>query len=100
MFWNKDTNINTENTKEFFEEEDFREIKMTFIGRVVTIIIASLSLIAALAWDETLHDLFREFFTSSESIGAKLGYAILVTLLTVVISVLVGRRFLKKARNK
>ncbi|MCX6757946.1 MAG: DUF5654 family protein [Candidatus Nomurabacteria bacterium] len=100
MFWNKNTNIHTESTEEFFDDESFKEIKMTFIGRVVTIIIASLSLIAALAWEETLHDLFREFFTSSESIQGKLLYAILVTLLTVIVSVFVGRRFLKKARRK
>jgi len=100
MLWKDELNIHTENSEEFFDEQGFKEVKTNFIGRVVTIIIASLSLISALAWEETLHDLFREFFTSSESIGAKLGYSVLVTLLAVVISVFVGRRFLKKARGK
>ena len=101
MLWGRsNTNIHTENSEEFFNEEDFKKIKMTFSGRVVTIIIASLSLISALAWEDALHDLFRALFADSESLGAKMLYAVLVTFLAVIASVLVGRRFLRRARRK
>ena len=100
MLWKDELNIHTKNSEEFFDEQGFREIKANFIGRVVTIIIASLSLISALAWEDALHDLYNRYFTNSQTIGGKLGYAVTLTFLAVIVSAIVGRRFLKKARKK
>ncbi len=76
--------------EEFFHsmntEDTTPNIKIEFLGRVVTIIIAGLGLITALAWDEVLKDIYTYFLESLTGINEKLGYALFVTLFSVIIS--------------
>jgi len=88
-----------ETVEKFFSDEISREIRFDFIGRVVTIIIASLSLIAALAWEDALHELYLEFVKDADTFGAKIIFASIVTLFAVIISVILGKMFLRKAKK-
>ena len=78
------------------DKKSMREIKNEFIGRVVTIVIAGLALITALAWDETLKGVFTYFFGELTGLNNKLLYALTVTFFAVVVSIIIGKIFLKK----
>ena len=75
------------------------DIKIEFLGRVVTIVIAGLGLITVLAWDETLKDLYEQFFSHITNVSQKLGYAVFVTIFSVLVSIIIGRIFIKKKRK-
>ncbi|MCE9585086.1 DUF5654 family protein [Candidatus Nomurabacteria bacterium] len=45
----------------------------------------------------TLKDLYKTIITNSESLGGKFGYAVLITLIGVIISIILGKIFI---RNK
>jgi ABC-type Mn2+/Zn2+ transport system permease subunit len=88
--------------KEFFEDikkVSYKDMKMEFLSRIVTIIIAGLALITALAWDEVLKDIFHRFLEEFEGLNARLGYAIFLTLISVIVTIIVTKLFLKKKRS-
>ncbi|MBI2984207.1 MAG: hypothetical protein HYY50_01105 [Candidatus Kerfeldbacteria bacterium] len=62
---------------------------------MVTLLLGGLSLVAALAWNEAILGLFRELFPQGGGLVYKFGYAIVVTVLIVLISTRL-RRFLNK----
>lgn len=76
-----------------------KDIKVEFLGRVVTIVIAGLALVTALAWDETLKDIYKMFFHEIEGLSQKFGYAIFITIFSVVVSFIIGKLFIKKKQQ-
>ncbi len=91
--------VNIPTAEEFLEKIESttaKNVQEEFIGRVVTITIAGLGLISALAWDETLKTIYHHFVGDAESIGAVLGYAVIVTALAVLASIYIGKLFLKR----
>lgn len=67
-----------------------REVKEKTLGFIVT----AFGLVAGLAWNEAIQSLIKSFFTiDKESIWAKLIYAILMTLLLVLITIFLARIF-------
>ncbi len=98
---NERIKIKIPEAEEFFETMNPKkdDIKIEFLGRIVTIIIAGLGLITALAWDEAFRDIFVKLFGNLNSFNDKLGYAIFVTGIAVVGSIILGRIFIKKKRK-
>ena len=92
--------INTNRTEEFFDDESIHDIKTDFMGRLVTIVIAAMGLITALAWDRTLEDIFTTFFGPLNSLSHKITYAVVLTLLAVTITILLRRAFIKKETGR
>ena len=88
--------INSHATEEFIEDEQVHDIKTDFRVRFVTITIAGLGLITALAWDRTLEDLFTEYFGPLNSVSSKVLYASLITFFAVVVSLILRRTFIRK----
>jgi hypothetical protein len=86
--------------EEFFKSSEIKEvsksIKIEFLSRSITIIIAGLGLITVLAWDEALKDLYREIVANSDSITGKFGYALIITLVSVIVSVILTRVFMRR----
>lgn len=69
-------------------KEESSELKKEIRERTMGYIVAAFGLIAGLAWNEAIKSLIEYFFPlSANTLWAKLGYAILVTLVVVVISV-------------
>ena len=89
--------------KEFFKEmkvkQGVADIKLEFLSRIITIIIAGLGLVTALAWDEVLKDIYVYFKDHIHGVSEKLGYAIFVTIFSVIISVLITRFFIRKKKK-
>lgn len=84
---------------ENIKETRAKDIQTEFIGRIVTIIIAGLGLISVLAWDDALKSLYRNIVENSDSLLGKFGYASIITFIAVVVSVILGRAFIKKKRK-
>jgi uncharacterized membrane protein YidH (DUF202 family) len=88
--------FNISQMEEFVTKEDLVKTKFEFIDRVITIIIAGLGLIAALAWDEALKHLFKTLFKEETSLWGDIGYAVVITLLAAIVSIYLRKIFIKK----
>lgn len=88
--------INSHTSEEFLEAQKVADIKTDFATRLVTIMLAALGLITALAWDRTLEDIFTNFFGPLNRLSIKILYAVLITLLTVTLTIFLRRIFIIK----
>ena len=61
------------------------------IEKISALIIAAFGLVAALAWNDTIKAIFKAVFGEQGSIGAMLFYAILVTIIAVVVTIWIGK---------
>ena len=61
---------------------------MTQIAALVT---AAFGLVAALAWNGAIQAIFKAIFGTSDSIVAQLSYAVIVTIIAVVATILIAR---------
>ncbi len=88
--------FNIAEMEEFMTKEDLVKTKFEFMDRLITIIIAGLGLVAALAWDEALKHLFKVIFKEEGTLAGDIGYAIVITLLATVISIYLRKVFIQK----
>jgi hypothetical protein len=65
-----------------------REEVLTQIAALLT---AAFGLVAALAWNGAIQAIFRQLFGTADSIPAQLSYAVIVTVIAVVATILVAR---------
>ncbi len=85
--------------EEFLKKYELHRIHLDVLGRVVTLIIASLSLIAALAWDTALKHLFENWFGAAGTLSEEMFYAVIITALAVIISIVLGKLFVKRKKK-
>jgi len=63
------------------------ELKKEFMQKTASLIIAGFGLIAALAWNEAIKSLFDVLFGPTKaSLLAKFLYAVIITLIVVIVS--------------
>jgi low affinity Fe/Cu permease len=72
--------------QDFLKESGLEKVSDNFFDRLATIVVALVGLLAAFAWDEALKEIFVEIFPHASSLAIHLVYAIILTLLTVIIS--------------
>jgi len=78
-------------------QHEKREIKKQVQKQLLTYIVASLGLIAGLAWNEAIKGLIEYIFPLSQNtIQAKFLYAIFMTILIVIISYYLARLMQEK----
>ena len=61
------------------------------LDKVAALITAAFGLVAALAWNDAIKAVFKEVFGAEDAIGPMLIYAILVTIIAVILTILVAR---------
>lgn len=66
-------------------------IKHEILDKIAALIAAAFGLVAALAWNEAIKALFREYFGPTDQVGPMIAYAIVVTLIAVVLTIIVAR---------
>ena len=66
-------------------------MKKEVIDKIAALITAALGLAAALAWNDTIKEIFRMFFGDSSTITAMLAYSVLVTLIAVAATIKIGQ---------
>ncbi len=77
-----------------------KEIKSQFFDKVSTLIIAAFSLVAALAWNESITSIFKNYYQNSGSIIANLIYAIVVTAIAVIATIWISSLATKQETKK
>ena len=78
---------------------------MTFKGEVIekiaALMTAAFGLVAALAWNGAIQAIFTEVFGTAENITAMLSYAIIVTIIAVLLTIWIAHAAQKvKAETK
>jgi len=66
-------------------------MKKEVIDKISALVTAAFGLVAALAWNTTIQQIFKNVFGEQSSIPAMLGYAIGVTIIAVFATIWVGR---------
>ena len=74
--------------------------RKTMFDRIVTLLVAGLSFVAALAWNDAVQAVFQELFPHQGSLMAKFIYAIFVTMAVALVSFKVSQRAEKEEEKK
>ena len=72
-------------------EEKPTPLKVEVLEKIAALITVAFGLVAALAWNEAIKAIFKEVFWSAEAIAPMLIYAILVTIIAVILTIIVAR---------
>jgi len=66
-------------------------LKVQVLDKIAALVTAAFGLIAALAWNGAIIAIFKEIFGEADSIGPMLIYAIVVTIIAVILTIVVAR---------
>ena len=75
---------------------ELQNIHSDFAEKMGLLIIASFGIITAVSWDQVLKLIAIHFFEQLDDIWVKLFYALFVTVLTVIVSIIVNQVFTKR----
>jgi len=67
-------------------KNEIKEVKKELKENTLTLILGGFGLVAALAWNEAIKTLFETFFPKESALIGKFIYAIIVTVIVVVVS--------------
>ena len=73
-------------------------MKFEVIEKMAALATAAFGLVAALAWNDAIQAIFRKIFGTADSISAMVTYALIVTIIAVVITLQIGKAA-EKAKN-
>jgi Family of unknown function (DUF5654) len=73
------------------------EIKSTYIGTMIALATVAFGLLAAGAWNKFIADLIAVFLKPGNGIWAELLYAVLITILAIVVIQALGKLAEKQA---
>lgn len=72
-------------------KEGQASLKVEILDKIAALVTAAFGLVAALAWNEAIKAIFKEIFGTAEAIGPMLIYAIVVTIIAVILTIVVAR---------
>lgn len=61
------------------------------LNTMTQLVTAAFGLVAALAWNDAVQELFKLYLTDGDSLPAKIWYAVLVTLIAVIVGLWLGK---------
>ncbi len=61
------------------------EVKPTYLGTMIALATAAFGLVAALAWNKFITDLIALFLKPGSGIWAELLYAVIITIIAIVV---------------
>ena len=74
-------------------------MKSEILDKLAALITAAFGLVAALAWNGAIRAIFEAVFGSADNITAMLIYAIIVTIIAVLVTIWVARA-VKRAKSE
>ena len=74
-------------------------MKAEVLEKIAALIIAAFGLVAALAWNGAIRAIFEAIFGTADNITAMLVYAVVVTIIAVLVTVWIARAT-KKAKGE
>jgi hypothetical protein len=66
-------------------------IKVQMLKTIATLITTAFALVAGLAWNSAIQAIITEFFKAGSAITGLVVYAVIVTIIAVLITVFIGR---------
>lgn len=60
------------------------------IDKLAALVTAAFGLVAALAWNSVIQEIFKTIFGEQSSISAMVGYAVFVTVIAVIFTLWIG----------
>lgn len=60
------------------------------IDKLAALVTAAFGLVAALAWNTAIQEIFKEAFGAQSGLWAMVGYAVFVTIIAVVFTIWIG----------
>ena len=81
------------------EEEEKSTLKTEVLDKISALVTAAFGLVAALAWNDAIKAIFKEVFGESNTIGPMVLYAVIVTIIAVILTIIVARA-VANAKNK
>ena len=73
------------------EEEEKPTLKTEVLDKISALVTAAFGLVAALAWNDAIKTIFKEVFGESNTIGPMVLYAVIVTIIAVILTIVVAR---------
>jgi uncharacterized membrane protein YidH (DUF202 family) len=74
-------------------------LKQEVMDKIAALVTAAFGLVAALAWNDAIKAVFKEVFGTADAVGPMLIYAIMVTIIAVILTIVVARAA-AKAKNE
>jgi uncharacterized membrane protein len=71
-------------------------MKKEIIEKIASLVIAAFGLVAALAWNSAIQAIFQEYFGTAEGIIPMIIYAVIVTIIAVLVTIWVAKVAEKK----
>ncbi len=78
-------------------KETVGDVKNQVLTTIATLMTTAFGLIAALAWNEAIKAIILQFFPKEGGITGLLIYAILITIIAVIATIIIGRAIAKPA---
>ena len=72
-------------------EQPPSNIKFEILDKIAALVTAAFGLVAALAWNDLIKNLFAQVFGTADAIIPMIIYALIVTVIAVVLTVIVAR---------
>lgn len=66
-------------------------IKQEILDKIAALVTAAFGLVAALAWNDAIKLLFKELFGTQDQVGPMILYALVVTVIAVILTIIVAR---------
>lgn len=78
-------------------KDDIKDVKGQVAQTVATLMTTAFGLIAALAWNEAIKAIIIQYFQAGSGITGLLIYAVLITIIAVVATIIIARVIAKPA---
>jgi hypothetical protein len=78
-------------------KDEMKDVKGQVAQTIATLMTTAFGLIAALAWNEAIKAIIIQYFQSGNGITGLLIYAILITIIAVVATIIIARLIAKPA---
>ena len=73
------------------EEEKPTTLKTEILDKIAALVTAAFGLVAALAWNDAIKTIFKEVFGEQSTVGPMVLYAVVVTIIAVILTIIVAR---------
>jgi len=73
------------------DEDKPAPLRQEILDKIAALVTAAFGLVAALAWNDAIKAVFKEIFGTSDAIGPMLAYAIIITVIAVILTLTVAR---------
>ena len=74
-------------------------MKLEILDKIAALVTVAFGLVAALAWNGAIRAIFQHFFGTADSIPAMLVYAVVVTVIAVLVAIWIARA-VKRAKDE